>query len=168
MANSDIGKSQGLRRDQSIVNHSSMQVFYVAIFSIAMITASCGGGSNSGTGSSQSGGTGPTGGSGGNAIMIQHVEPSLVMLGVALGSVTLAGANFTASSTVLFDGASVPTFYSGASSLQFQLPDSTINAAKSHMYRSPIRQTGSRMLQPTRSTRLSRVLRFSLASLHNT
>ena len=133
MANSDIGKSQGLRRDQSIVNHSSMQVFYVAIFSIAMITASCGGGSNSGTGSSQSGGTGPTGGSGGNAITIQHVEPSLVMLGIAVGSVTLAGTNFTASSTVLFDGASVPTFYSGASSLQFQLPDSTINAAKSHM-----------------------------------
>jgi FG-GAP-like repeat/IPT/TIG domain len=44
------------------------------------------------------------------------------MAGVPQGGVTLTGANFTASSTVLFDGVSVPTSYQSANSLDFQLP----------------------------------------------
>jgi hypothetical protein len=53
------------------------------------------------------------------------------MLGVLIGSATVVGTNFTSSSTVLFDGVAVQTFYQN-SSLEFSMPDSVWNAAGSH------------------------------------
>jgi len=46
------------------------------------------------------------------------------MVGVPQGGVTLVGTNFTASSTVLFDGVAVATSYESASVLDIQLPNS--------------------------------------------
>ena len=53
------------------------------------------------------------------------------MLGVDIGSATVVGTNFTASSTVLFDGAAVQTFYEN-STLQFTMPDTVWSVAQSH------------------------------------
>jgi hypothetical protein len=53
------------------------------------------------------------------------------MLGVAIGGATVAGTNFTASSSVLFDGASVQTSYQNQT-LQFTMPESVWNLAQSH------------------------------------
>jgi len=96
------------------------------------ILANCGGGGagNGGAGGG-TGGSGGGGGGGGNAIQIQRVEPSRVMLGVAIGVATLVGSNFTASSTVLFDGAAVQTVYENPS-LQFTMPTTAWNVAQSH------------------------------------
>jgi uncharacterized protein (TIGR03437 family) len=108
------------------------QIFgYRAIITLllALVTfPGCGGGGSSGG----TGGGGGGGGGGGNAVTIQYVEPSKVMLGVEQGLVTLAGTNFTDSSTVLFDGAAVPTFGSSSTSLQFQVPDSALSSPQSH------------------------------------
>ena len=54
------------------------------------------------------------------------------MVSVPQGGITLAGANFTPSSIVLFDGASAPTFYQNASTLEFQLPGSSFDVAQVH------------------------------------
>jgi FG-GAP-like repeat len=92
--------------------------------------ASCGGG-GAGGGNVGVGSGGGGGGGGANAIQIQRVEPSRVMLGVAIGGATVVGTNFTASSTVLFDGAAVQAFYEN-STLQFTMPDTVWSAAQSH------------------------------------
>lgn len=68
---------------------------------------------------------------GANAIQIQYVEPSRVMLGVAIGGATVVGTNFTKSSTVLFDGAAVQASYE-TSTLQFTMPDTVWSVAQSH------------------------------------
>lgn len=61
---------------------------------------------------------------------IQRVEPSRVMLGTSVITGTLAGMNFTSSSTVLFDGTAVNTVYEKPN-LQFDLP-SGANAPAKH------------------------------------
>jgi FG-GAP-like repeat len=86
-----------------------------------LLLPSCGGG-GSGSGGGGAGGGGGGGGGGGNVVQIQHVEPSRVMVGVPQGGVTLAGTNFTANSSVFFDGVAVATSYQSASVLDFQLP----------------------------------------------
>lgn len=53
------------------------------------------------------------------------------MMGVAVGGGTLSGTNFTANSTVLFDGAPVQTIYFNPN-LAFSMPDTVWNAAQSH------------------------------------
>jgi len=105
-------------------------------FSLSWLANCGGGGAGNGDGSGGSGGGGGgTGGSGGggvaNAIQIQRVEPSRVMLGVAIGGASLLGSNFTANSTVLFDGVAVQTIYDNPS-LQFTIPDTAWNVAQSH------------------------------------
>jgi len=89
-----------------------------------LLLTGCGGGSGGNGG-------GGGGGGGGHSIQVQRVEPSRVMLGVAIGGGTVVGTNFTSSSTVLFDGVAVQTF-SQNSSLEFSMPDSVWNAAASH------------------------------------
>jgi FG-GAP-like repeat len=100
--------------------------------SLALLT-NCGGGSsgNGSTNGGSGGGGGGSNGGGGNAIQIQRVEPSRVMLGVAIAGGSLVGTNFTANSTVLFDGASVQTSYENPN-LQFSMPDTVWNLAQSH------------------------------------
>jgi hypothetical protein len=97
--------------------------------------ASCGGGgagNGSSTGGGGGGGGGSTGGSGGgNAIQVQHVAPSRVMLGVNVATATLIGTNFTANSVVLFDGAPLQTSYSNPT-LQFTVPTNVWTIAQSH------------------------------------
>ena len=53
------------------------------------------------------------------------------MLGVLIGGATVVGTNFTANSTVLFDGASVQTSYQNQT-LQFSMPDTVWSVAQSH------------------------------------
>jgi len=65
------------------------------------------------------------------APQIQYVEPSLAMLGTAVEFVTLAGMNFTSSSTVLFDGAAVSTLYEKPN-LQFNVPNTALTVAQVH------------------------------------
>lgn len=98
----------------------------IALYSSLCFLANCGGG-----GGGNGGGGGGGGGVGGNAIQIQHVEPSRVMLGVAIGGANVAGTNFTQSSTVLFDGAVVQTSYEN-STLQFTMPETVWSVAQSH------------------------------------
>jgi hypothetical protein len=62
---------------------------------------------------------------------IQYVEPSLVMLGTGELFAMVAGANFTSSSTVLFDGTAVSTIYEKPN-LQFTLPNSAMTVAQVH------------------------------------
>lgn len=124
MANSE--KSAALRKHKWFARGIA-----IALFSSLSCLANCGGGSagNSGGG----GGGGGTGGSGSgsNAIQIQRVEPSRVMVGVAIGGATLAGSNFTPNSTVLFDGAAVQTMYQNPG-LQFTIPTTVWNVEQSH------------------------------------
>jgi hypothetical protein len=100
-------------------------------FSLGILANCGGGGAGNGGAGGGTGGSGGGGGGGGNAIQIQRVEPSRVMLGVAIGGATLVGSNFTASSTVLFDGAAVQTVYENPS-LQFTMPTTAWNVAQSH------------------------------------
>jgi FG-GAP-like repeat len=119
-------KSAVLRRHGRLVLYMATAI----CFSLCFLT-DCGGGSSGNYGGGSGGGGGGGGGGEGNAIDIQRVEPSRVMLGVAIGGGTLAGTNFTANSTVLFDGASVQTFYENPT-LQFSMPDTVWNVAESH------------------------------------
>jgi hypothetical protein len=97
-----------------------------------MLVVSCGGGaSNNDVGNGSGSGGGGGGGGGANAVQIQHVEPSRVVTGVAIGAVTLAGTNFTASSVVLFDAIAVSATF-GNATLQFQPPETTWTVAQSH------------------------------------
>jgi len=66
------------------------------------------------------------------SVQIQRVEPSHVMVGVPVGSVTLEGLGFTGASVVLFDGAPVATFDNGANSLDFEPPNSSWLVAQIH------------------------------------
>jgi len=66
------------------------------------------------------------------SVHIQRVEPSHVMVGVPVGSVTLEGVGFTGASVVLFDGAPVATFDNGANSLDFEPPNSSWLVAQIH------------------------------------
>src|SRR5260370_6354686 len=66
------------------------------------------------------------------SVQIQRVEPSHVMVGVPVGSVTLEGVGFTGASVVLFDGAPVATFDNGANSLDFEPPNSSRLVAQIH------------------------------------
>jgi hypothetical protein len=88
------------------------------------------GGSDSSTSSGNTN-TG-SGGSGSAAPQILRVEPSRVMVGDSEGLVTAAGTNFTAGSTVLFDGAPAATFYQNGSTLQFEVPDQDFDIAQTH------------------------------------
>jgi hypothetical protein len=109
----------------------------LVILALAAVVA-CGGGSGGtiggggGTGSNGDSGGGGGGGAGNSQITVQRVEPSRVMVGVLQGSAILEGTNFTAHSSVLFDGAAVPTSFRSAT-LEFQLPDSSWNVPRSHI-----------------------------------
>lgn len=54
------------------------------------------------------------------------------MTGVGIGLGTLAGSNFTANSTVLFDGVSIQTFYQTPTTLQFMMPSTVWTTPASH------------------------------------
>ena len=103
----------------------------VAIFGGICLLASCGGGVATSGGGGGGGGGGNGGGGGSHAIQIQRVEPSRVMVGVAIGLGTLVGTNFTSNSTVLLDGSPVQTIYLNPN-LQFSVPDSVWNPPQSH------------------------------------
>jgi VCBS repeat protein/IPT/TIG domain-containing protein len=105
----------------------------LAICGSACVLVGCGAGSSGGTGAGGGNGGGVAGGGvGGNAPQIQRVGPSRVMTGVTIGEATLAGTNFTANSTVLFDGVSVQTMYQDPTTLQFMMPSTVWTPPASH------------------------------------
>jgi hypothetical protein len=67
-----------------------------------------------------------------SAPVLSGIFPPSTMVGVAQGGISLAGMNFTPSSTVLFDGARGNAFFESSTSIQLQLDLSVSAVAKSH------------------------------------
>jgi hypothetical protein len=121
----------GVRLRCADSSSQSVQDQLLTCLIVSCVTAftACGGTTGSSAGGNGGGGRG--GGGNSNQVSIQRVSPSRAMLGVPIGALTLIGTNFAAGSTVLFDGAAIPSSFQN-SSLEVQIPGSTGNVAKTH------------------------------------
>jgi len=110
-----------------MTKRTSSAALIVSLFALAL--SGCGGGGSGSTG----GGGG--GGGGGTGLSISRLAPSVVMVGVAQGAVTVLGQDFTPQSQVLIDGLpALQTTFTDSGTLQAEVDISLSATTGTHQF----------------------------------